>query len=39
MPIERVKVEERIGNARIPLFLHGKSNHIFTVWRNIWYYW
>ena len=24
-----------LRNARIPLFLHGKSNHIFTVWQHI----
>ena len=24
-----------LRNSRIPLFLHKKSNHIFTVWQNI----
>jgi hypothetical protein len=24
-----------LRNARIPLFLHGKSNHIFTVWQHM----
>ena len=24
-----------LRNARIPLFLHRKSNHIFTVWQHI----
>src|SRR5437868_6992130 len=24
-----------LRNARIPIFLHGKSNHIFTVWQHM----
>jgi hypothetical protein len=24
-----------LRNSRIPLFLHKKSNHVFTVWQNI----
>jgi Transposase DDE domain len=24
-----------LRNSRIPLFLHRKSNHVFTVWQNI----